>query len=80
MILWPDPTSYNGNTYLITIKDLLLLYPEAYPIPDKSAETIAKVLTQRLIPAHSCYITILSDNGTEYKNKIVEEVCKKLKI
>ena len=51
--------------------DLLPSYSEVYPVPDKSAENEAKVLTNKLIPIHPCPITILSDNGTEYKNKIL---------
>ena len=53
---------------LITVMDLLTSYPEVYLILDKSADTIAKMLNNRLIPIHSCPITVLSDNGTEYKN------------
>ena len=64
----PHPTSYNGNKYLMTVMDLLTLYPEAYQVHDRSAEIVAKVLTDKLICTHSCPITILSDNGTEYKN------------
>ena len=50
--------------------DFLISYPKTYPLPCKSAEPIA----------HSCLITILSDNGTEYRNESVEEICKKIKI
>ena len=32
------PTSYKENKYLLTVMDLLTLYPEAYQVPDKSAE------------------------------------------
>ena len=61
-------TSYNGSNYLITIMDLLTSYPEAYPVPGKSAETVAKVLSDKLIPTLSCPITVSSDCGMEYKN------------
>ena len=48
--------------YLIIVTDLLTLYAEAYPVPDKSSETVAKGLTERLIPTPSCpkqsYLTI----------------------
>ena len=37
-------------------------------------------MTDKLILTHLCPITILSDNGTQYKNKIIQKVCKKLKI
>ena len=70
----PYPTSYNGKKYLITEMDLLNSYTEGYMVPYKSPESVATVLTNKLIPTHSCPITSVSDNGTEYKSKIVEEV------
>ena len=76
----PYPNSYNGNKYLIIAMDLLTSYPEAYPLPENSTQTIAKVLTNKLIPTQPGPIIILSDNGTEYRNKIVKDVFRKLKI
>ena len=38
------------------------------------------MLTDKLIPTHSCSIMILSDNSTEYNNKILETMGKKLNI
>ena len=73
-------SSNNGNKYLITVMDVLNSYPEAYPAPDKSAETAAILLTDNLIPTHSCPVTIISDHCKEYKNRTVKEVCKKFRI
>ena len=76
----PFPISYNGNRYLITVMNLLTSHPETYPVLDKSAEIVAKALSVKLNPTHSCPITVLSDNVTDYKNKTVDEVCKNLRI
>ena len=40
-ITGPYLTSYNRTKYLITVMDLITLYPDAYLVPDKPAETIA---------------------------------------
>ena len=61
--------SSDGKKYIITEMDLLTLYPQAYPGTDMSTNTVAKVLTDKLVPTHPCPITILSDNGREYKDK-----------
>ena len=75
----PYPTSYNGNKYLIIVMYLFTLHPETYTVPDTSAQTVANVCT-KLVPMYSSPIAILSNSGWEYKNKIVEEVWKILRI
>ena len=64
----PYPTYYSGNIYIIIDMDLLTSYPEAYPIY-KSADTVSKVFTDKVISVHSCPTRMLCNNGTEYKNK-----------
>ena len=43
-IVGPLPKTTSGNSYILIVFDLFSSYPEAIPIPDKSAETVAKVL------------------------------------
>ena len=61
--LGPFPESNQGNRYIIHISDLFSSYPEAYPAPDKKAETISRLLLERYIPTHSCMSVLLSDQG-----------------
>ena len=42
-------TSTSGNTYIITIIDHLTRWPEAFPIPDKSADTIVATFINELL-------------------------------
>ena len=76
----PLPLSANQNKYIITLVDTYSGWPEAYAVPDKSASTVARILLQEYIPRHSCMLTLLSDNGTEFVNEIVDHICKELKI
>ena len=73
----PYPTSHAGNKYLLTFVDM---YSEFYAIPDKSAQTVATVILEKIILRHGCPATLLSDNRTEFINAVVHEVCKVLNI
>jgi hypothetical protein len=74
------PTSYSGNKYMLTIVDLYSGWPEFYAIPDKSAATIARIIIDEFIPRHSCPLHLLSDNGSEFCNEIVDEICKEMNV
>ena len=67
--LGPFPESKQGNKYIVHISDLFSGYPEAYPAPNKKAETINRLLLERYIPSHTCMTVLLSDQGTEYINR-----------
>ena len=60
-------TSMSGNKHILTIIDHLTRWPEAYPIPDKSVDTIVSTFINEYLPVHMCSRYILSDNGTEFK-------------
>ena len=47
-------TSTSGNKHMLTIKDHLTGRPEAFPIPDKSADTIVATLINSLLTGSTC--------------------------
>ena len=57
-------TSSSGNKHILTIIDHLTGWPEAFPIPDKSADTIMSTFIHLYLPVHMCLRYILSDNST----------------
>ena len=59
-------TSTSGNKHILTIIDHLIGCPEAFPIPDKSADTIVSTFINKYLPVHMCPRYTLSDNGTEF--------------
>ena len=73
-------TSTSGNKHILTIIDHLTRWPEAYPIPDKSADTIVSTFINEYLPVHMCPRYILSDNGTEFKNNLMDQVLQQLGI
>ncbi|XGW15120.1 hypothetical protein V3C99_000979, partial [Haemonchus contortus] len=65
----------SGNRYAVTVIDHFSKFAAAYPVPDKSAETVTKAIFYKWI-ADGCRWprVILSDKGTEFENKIMEEL------
>ena len=73
-------TSTSGNKHILTIIDHLTGWPEAFPIPDKSADTIVATFINEYLPVHMCPRYILSDNGMEFKNSLMDQVLQQLGI
>ena len=47
-------TSTSGNKHILTIIDHLTRWPEALPIPGKSADTIVATFINEYLPVHMC--------------------------
>ena len=73
-------TSTSGNKHILTIIDLLTGWPEAYPIPDKTADAKVSTFINEYLPVHMCPCYILSDNRTQFKNSLLDQVLKQLGI
>ena len=73
-------TSTSGNMYILTIIDHLTGWPEAFPILDKSVDTIVSTFINHYLPVHMCPTYILSDNGIEFKNQLMDQVLQQLNI
>ena len=76
----PHPTSKTGNKYLVTIICLYTGWPEIFPVSDKLAQTVATIILEEIIPRHACPLTILSDNGREFCNQIIDHICEVMRI
>ena len=73
-------TSTSGNKHILTIIDHLTGWPEAFAIPDKSADTIVATFINHYLLVHMCPRYILSYNGTEFKNNLMDQVLQQLGI
>ena len=71
-------TSTSGNKHILTIINHLTGWPEAFPIPGKSADTIVSTFINKYLPVHMCSRYILSHNGTEFKNNLMDQMLKQL--
>ena len=73
-------TSNSGNKHILAIIDCLTGWPEAFPIPDKSLDIIVSTFINQYLPVHICPRYILSDNGKEFNNNLMDQVLRQLGI
>ena len=59
--------SNSVSKHILTIIGHLTGWPQSFPIPDKSADTIVSTFINQCLPVHMCLMYILSDNGTDLK-------------
>ena len=72
--------STSGNKHILTIIDHLTGWPEVFPIPDKTADTIVSTFINEYLPVHMCPQYILLDNRMEFKNSLMDQVLQQLGI
>ena len=73
----PYPTTLSGNRYIIAFVDWYSGWPEAFSVPDKTAEKEADLI---MFPRFGSFLRLVTNNGTENVNRIVKETLDGLKI
>src|SRR5256884_8030794 len=68
------------NRYILVVTDYLTKWPEAKSIKDVTAENVVKFIYKGIICRYGCSKIIISDRGTHFRNKLVDELCGKFKI
>ncbi|KAL5517002.1 hypothetical protein EMCRGX_G002466, partial [Ephydatia muelleri] len=68
-LIGPLPKTERGNCYIITLIDYFSKWPEAEPIADKTARTVAGFL-YKIICRHGCTRVTISDQGREFVNRV----------
>jgi hypothetical protein len=76
----PYPTSLSGNKYIESFIYLHSGWPEAFAVPDKSADQICNLLIDEIFPRHGQVLELCRDNGTENINYKVKETLEALNI
>jgi len=74
----PHPKSERGNIYILTCIDAFTKWAEAFPIRNKEAETVAKVLVEQVFCRFGTPISVLSDQGKEVDGNIMRNICRML--
>ena len=79
-IMGPFPLSTSGNRYILVITEYLTRWCEAVPLPNTSASQVAHALLQRIIFPHGCPMTLLSDQGKQFRGEVMQALSKQLGI
>ena len=72
------PPSTRGNKYALTVICMLTGWTWCIPIPDKTAPVVLNAYLKHVHHVFGPSRKILSDNGTEFSNKLFEAVAKEL--
>ena len=72
------PPTTKKNRYALTVICMLMGYIFCVPLKTKTAEEVIQAYINNIYSKFGGSMKILSDNGTEFKNKIFEQVAKEL--
>ena len=76
----PKEVTRLDNQYILTIQDNFSKYCILAPTKQAMAEEVTRVLTEKLISYFGTPAVIISDQGTHFVNKIMNEFAKAIKI
>ena len=74
------PPSRQGSKYLLVSLDHFSRYVVLALLKDKIAGAVAHAIVRKLFHVHSIPRVLLSDNGTEFHNGLLKEICSQYNI
>ena len=69
----PYPKTLSGNKCNIAFVDWYSDLPEAFAVPDKTAETVAHLIIDEILSRFGCVMELVTDNESENSNRVVRE-------
>jgi hypothetical protein len=76
----PLPETPTGHKYICVIQDYFSKRMELYALTQKTAEAVVDVLFREYIARHGVMERLHSDQGTEFDNQLMKELCRMFKI
>jgi hypothetical protein len=75
------PLSYcDGYRYIVTMVDRSTGWPEAYPVKDITAETVANTIFSGWITRFGCPVRLTTDQGRQFESCVFSHLAKKMGI
>ncbi len=72
--------SIQGPIYVLFCVDHFSRFTVLAPLPHKSATTVAHAIVSHLICPYTTPRVLLSDDGTEFKNQVLRDICNQFHI
>ncbi len=74
------PRSIQGSIYVLVCVDHFSRFTVLASLPNKSATAVAHAIVSHLICPYTTPRVPLSDNGTEFKNQVLRDICTQFSI
>lgn len=72
-LIGPLPIS-NGYRYCLTAVDRFTRWPEAIPLADITAETVAKAFVTNWIARYGCPTEVVTDRGMQFESELMKQL------
>ena len=69
-----------GNKYIVVAVDHFTKWPEARAIKEATAKEVSTFIYEEIICRHGCPKKIITDRGTHFNNRMIEELMNKCKV
>ena len=79
-LLGPLPLTKDGNKYLLVLVDYFTRWVEAFPLPDQTAETVARSFIHEFVCHFGAPLEVHSDQGRNFESNLFREACRLLEI
>lgn len=79
-VMGPLPTTNRGNRYILVLIDYFTKWPEAFALPDQTAETVADALISNVFSRFGVPLELHSDQGRNFESEVFQHVMRRLKI
>jgi hypothetical protein len=77
-IVGPLPLTKKKNRYIVVATDYLTKWPEARALKGATAIEVAEFIFEDIITRHGCPQVILTDQGTHFRNRLIDSLCHRL--
>ncbi|KRX22547.1 Retrovirus-related Pol polyprotein from transposon, partial [Trichinella nelsoni] len=74
-LVGPLEETQSGNRYILVVCDYFSKWPEAFPLPNAEARTVATALVNGVFCRYGAPETLHSDQGRNFESELVKEVC-----
>ncbi len=77
-LVGPYPRTKRGKKYILTVVDAYTRYLTAIALPEKTATNVSRALIEEVFFKIGCGRSLISDLGTEFQNRILDDICRLL--